>query len=235
MAASNPVGARGGQVFARRQEWVGGSAPAAATVGQSIFMTASPSSDDAALLACIAADDDAALRLLYQRYSVVVFSLALRMLRDQTGAEEVTQDTFVQVWRMAHTFDPARGRVEGWLITIARNLTLSRLRKVRENVPETPIETMDLLADEGMNPDEIAWVSARRQMVRAALGQLPEAQRQVVVLAYFEGLTHAEIAARTGDPLGTVKSRLRLALKHLESILDQDLREEPHNPPRVTR
>ncbi|MBA3826478.1 MAG: sigma-70 family RNA polymerase sigma factor [Ktedonobacterales bacterium] len=198
-------------------------------------MTASPPPDDTILLARIASNDDAALRLLYQRYSAVVFSLALRMLRDQTGAEEVTQDTFVRIWRMAHTFDPARGRAEGWVITIARNLTLSRLRKTHENVAETPIETMDLLADEGLNPEEIAWVSARRQMVRAALGQLPEGQRQVVVLAYFEGLTHAEIAARTGDPLGTVKSRLRLALRHLEAILPPDLRQEPHYPPRVTR
>ncbi len=198
-------------------------------------MTVSPPADDVALLGRIAADDDAALRLFYQRYGGVVFALSLRMLRDQSGAEEVTQDTFVRVWRMAHTFDPARGRAEAWVITIARNLALSRLRQAHENVPEAPIETMDLLADEGMNPEDLAWVSARRQMVRAALGQLPAAQRQVVVLAYFDGLTHAEIAARTGDPLGTVKSRLRLALKHLEAILHPELREEPPIPPRVTR
>ena len=175
--------------------------------------------DDVALLRRIASDDDQALRVFYQRYSGLVYSLAYSILSDTTRAEEVLQETFIRVWRAAITFDPARGRPEAWVVTIARNLAFSALRRSRALPQTEPPEEMLIADDPDSDPEEVAWQSARRSLVQQAMLQLPEKQRQVVVLAYFDGLTHVEIAERTGEPLGTVKSRLRLALRHLHDSL----------------
>jgi len=186
-----------------------------------------PEPTDEVLLQRIAADDDAALRLFYRRYAGLVFSLARRMLGDQGRAEEVLQETFVRVWRAAITYDPARGRPETWVTTIARNLAISILRK-----GQPPAFLGDVLAevtalpDDRNDPEEAAWIKARRRIVRDAIEQLPEQQRRVVLLAYFGGLTQAQIAERLGEPLGTVKSRLRLALRRLAGLLQPELNDD---------
>lgn len=174
---------------------------------------------DLDLLRRIADDDDQALRLFYRRYAGLVYSLAFRMVHDASRAEEILQETMVRVWRAAATFDPSRGRPETWVTTIARNLLLTSLRKQRPISLDEHEELASALEDDHDEPDEIAWLNVRRQLVREAIAKLPDSQRQVVVLAYFDGLSHAEIAERTGEPLGTVKSRLRLGLRRLESSL----------------
>lgn len=174
---------------------------------------------DAELLQRIAADDDEALRIFYRRYSGLIFSLAWRMLGDEARAEEVLQETFIRVWRAAITFDPTRGRVETWVVTIARNLALTTLRKRRTASIENHLDEATAIPDERDDPERAASTNDTRRIVREAVAQLPANQREVVLLAYFDGLTHAEIADRTGEPLGTVKSRLRLALGRLQSTL----------------
>lgn len=174
---------------------------------------------DAVLLRRIADDDDEALRQFYQRYAGLVYSLALRMLHDSARAEEILQETMVRVWRAAATFDPSRGRPETWVTTIARNLLLTAVRKRPALSLDEHEELASALEDEADEPDQIAWMNARRELVREAVTRLPDNQRRIVLLAYFDGLTHTEIAERTGEPLGTVKSRLRLGLRRLENSL----------------
>lgn len=174
---------------------------------------------DVDLLRRIADDDDQALRLFYRRYAGLVYSLAFRMSYDATRAEEILQETMVRVWRAAATFDPSRGRPETWVTTIARNLLVTAMRKQRPISLDEHEELANVLEDDHDGPEQIAWMNARRQLVREAVTKLPDNQRRVLLLAYFDGLSHSEIAERTGEPLGTVKSRLRLGLRRLESSL----------------
>ncbi len=178
---------------------------------------------DAALLRGVAADDEQCLRIFYRRHAGLVYSLAYRMLRNGARAEDVLQETFIRVWRAAITFDPARGTAESWVVTIARNLCLSSLRKARSASLDAHLDEASEVPDDGETPEQAAWRNARRDLVRAAVARLPEQQRHLVALAYFDGLTHVEIAARTRQPLGTVKSRLRLALIHLRRALHASL------------
>lgn len=178
---------------------------------------------DNELLRRVAADDELALRQFYQRYAGLVYSLSYRMLRDEARAEEVLQETFIRVWRAAITFDPARGRAEAWVVTIARNLSLTALSKRRLEQVDVAAAEQVPTSDEESDPEIAAWRGAQRRLVHEALAQLPPNQRKVVMLAYFDGLTHVEIAERTGEPLGTVKSRLRLALRRLEGLLRSTL------------
>lgn len=175
--------------------------------------------DDAALLQLVGANNDYALRQLYSRYSKLVYALAFRLLRNQTQAEEALQETFIRVWRAAATYDPARGAVDTWITTIARNRALSMLRKQREMSLFEVVEQVAMEGDEQSDPEIVAWMHARRDMVRRALDELPWNQQAMITLAYYQGLTHSEIAERTGVPLGTVKSRLRLALRRLGALL----------------
>lgn len=206
-------------------DWVVGDPwPRRAPIGRRFGVADGDSGDagtttDVQLLRRIADDDDQALRLFYRRYAGLVYSLAFRMLHDATRAEEILQETMVRVWRAAATFDPSRGRPETWVTTIARNLLLSSLRKQRPISLDEHEELAGALEDEHDDPDKIVWMNARRQLVRDAVAALPDNQRRIVLLAYFDGLSHTEIAERTGEPLGTVKSRLRLGLRRLERIL----------------
>ncbi|HEX5164266.1 MAG TPA: sigma-70 family RNA polymerase sigma factor [Thermomicrobiales bacterium] len=174
---------------------------------------------DGDLLARIAARDDAALGDLYDRYSGLAFGLAYRVLRDRGQAEDVVQEAFLAVWRRAATFDAARGSARGWLTSIVHNAAIDRRRgRFRHQQDEVDIEDHAWrLADDDVWED----VSRRldREQVRRALAQIPNEQRETLELAYFGGLTQAEIAAQTGEPLGTVKSRARLGLRRLEGLL----------------
>ncbi len=160
--------------------------------------------------------DEVALATLYDRYSGLVYSVVLRVLHDVGAAEEVLQDIFYQLWQKASQFDPARGSLPGWLLVVARNRAISRLRRHDTSVDEELAETTVAL------PAQLESAIAQRQLlerIHGALESLPTPQREALELAYFEGLTHSEIAERTGEPLGTIKTRLRSAIGTLKRVL----------------
>jgi len=173
---------------------------------------------DEGLIRRILNGDEAALALLYDRYGGRVYSVAKHILQDAGAVEEVLQDIFHQLWRTAASFDSARGSLAGWLLVMARNRSIDRLRR------RTPAVVEEVAATLHGSALDIESFTVRNEMagrVRAALQTLPEAQRQAMELAYFEGLTQSEIAKRTGDPLGTVKTRLRTALASLKVELGE--------------
>jgi RNA polymerase sigma-70 factor, ECF subfamily len=173
-------------------------------------------SSDWSLIERVVARDETALAALYDRYSGLLCGILNRILRDAQAAEEILQDVFFQVWRNAAQFDPARGSIAGWLVVAARNRAISRLRR------RNPGETEELIENTVVLPFNLESEAAQKEMlgkVRGALQDLSTEQREAVELAYFEGLTHSEIAARTGDPLGTVKTRLRSAVESLKTKL----------------
>jgi RNA polymerase sigma-70 factor, ECF subfamily len=171
---------------------------------------------DAVLMGRIERRDESALEALYDRYAGMLSSVLNRILRDTRAAEEILQDIFYQLWRTASQFDPSRGSLPGWLLVIARNRAISHLRK------KNPAEGEELQENLIILPFNVEGAVAQKQLlglVQRALETLPKEQRDAVELAYFEGLTHSEIAERTGDPLGTVKTRLRSALETLKRTL----------------
>lgn len=163
--------------------------------------------DDAALIARLRAGDENAMADLYDRYSGIVYGVALRVLRDTTAAEDLLQEVFLQLWRTPQAFQADRGRLAPWLAVIARNRAIDMLRKrpLEDDIAELPIST-------GVDLENVAARRLAVEKVRGVLEGLPPEQRQSLEMAFFEGLTHTEIAAKTGDPLGTVKTRIRSAL-----------------------
>jgi len=179
---------------------------------------------DSALVERIMAGDERALAALYDRYAGMLYAMLLRILKDAGAAEEVLQDLYLQLWRGAARFDAKRGSLAGWLLVIGRNRALSRLRgkERREFVPD---ESEGFLLEAVPSSGNLEDEAARTQLVqklRGALAGLPAEQREVVELAYFEGMTQTEIAARTGSPLGTVKSRVRAAMQTLKLLFDDE-------------
>jgi RNA polymerase sigma-70 factor (ECF subfamily) len=174
---------------------------------------------DDELLGAIAGGDEGALAALYDRYRLILFGLILRILHDRQESEDILQETFLQVWRRAGDFDSGRGRAFTWLVTIARSRALDRLRvfgsraRLADEVVAHSAE-----ADLG-DAAEDAVKSEQGAIVRRALAELPDEQRRTLLLAYFEGLTQSEIAERLGDPLGTVKTRMRSGLIKLKELL----------------
>jgi RNA polymerase sigma-70 factor (ECF subfamily) len=163
--------------------------------------------EDAALIERIRSGDETAMADIYDRYSGIVYGIALRVLGSTTAAEDVLQEIFLQLWRNPQAFDANRGKLAPWLAVIARNRAIDHLRK---RPPEDDLE--EVAVSTGVNLEDEA---ARRQAVekiRSVLSQLPPEQRRAVEMAFFEGLTHTEIAAKTGEPLGTIKTRIRTAL-----------------------
>ena len=157
----------------------------------------------------IARSDEAALASLYDRYRLILFGLLVRILASREEAEDILQDVFIQVWRRAADFDEQRGKPFTWLVTLARSRAIDRLRQLRArerlataSAQESPAESSDAAAD--------VYNGEQREIVAAALRQLPEEQRQTLLLAYFEGLTQSEIATRLGAPLGTVVADRRV-------------------------
>jgi len=147
---------------------------------------------------------------LYDRYSSIVYSIALRVLGDTGAAEDVLQEVFLQLWRNPGAFDSSRGNMAAWLAVIARNRAIDSLRKRR---PEADIADVVV----SVEPDLAGDTERARAMekIRSVLGDMPAAQRSALEMAYFEGLTHTEISASTGEPLGTVKTRIRAGLLSL--------------------
>ena len=166
----------------------------------------------------IVAGDAAALRALYDRCAGTSLAVARRVLRSQSEAEEVVQDAFLEVWRRAVSFDAARGSLTAWLVAITHSRAVDRLR-TRSSAERTALAASREERAPAALPLEGAEQRQDRERIQRALSALPPEQRQVIELAYYEGLTQAEIAQRTGDPLGTVKTRARLALGKLGSLL----------------
>ena len=175
-------------------------------------------SADEALMRRILDGDEAALGTLYDRYGGLVYSIANRILRDTGAAEEVLQDIFHQIWRTAARFDFERGSLSAWLLVMARSRSIDRLRR-RSIVTTEEAEPSNMALRAEWDLETAAAQNQMIAQVRKALEALPEAQRQAMELAYFEGLTQTEIASRTGDPLGTVKTRIRAAIASLKKAL----------------
>jgi RNA polymerase sigma-70 factor (ECF subfamily) len=179
---------------------------------------------DAEAVARVATGDDLALRELYDRYGRIVYSFAYRLTHDATLAEECVQDVFVALWRRAADFDSTRAKLTTWLFVVARNRAIE-LGRQKARRPEL----RDMLEPAGFAPDpaELVAVADEAQRVAEAVAELPEDQLEVLRLAYFDGLSHSEIAGVIGAPLGTVKGRVRLALARLRSLSDTyDLQQE---------
>lgn len=182
-----------------------------------------PADSDRELVALMGAGHEHALGELYDRYTLLVHSVVLRVLRDSGDVEEVVEDTFWQAWRQADRFDTERGAISTWLVTIARSRALDRLRSRRrtdmrtETLPDGAMEQREDATRP--SPLDDASMDERRRRVRAAIAELPAEQRATVELAYFGGMSQSEIAAATGEPLGTVKTRTRLALRKLRDGL----------------
>ncbi|MCS6802789.1 MAG: sigma-70 family RNA polymerase sigma factor [Chloroflexota bacterium] len=180
--------------------------------------------EDEVLVARLAAKDAAALEALYDRHARPVFSLALRMLGDVTAAEEIVQEVFLKLWRSPERFVASRGTFRSWILGVTHHRAVDELRSRRAESlrrvagGEAEAETLRV-PDTAPDPAEAAWRGVQHQIVRRALETLPTEQREVIELAYFKGLTHSEIAATLGEPLGTVKTRLRLAIQKLRAAL----------------
>jgi RNA polymerase sigma-70 factor (ECF subfamily) len=190
--------------------------------------------EDEDLIARMAARDPTALAALYDQYDRLVFSFVFHILNDAASAEEVTQDVFLRAWEAASKFQVGRGRVSSWLLAIAHNRAIDELRSRRARGAKvttsydlaTPGEleqafrsTMGGTADDAIDPQEAALGGMRRVRVLEALRQLPPEQSRVIAMAYYGGFTHREIAERLQEPLGTVKTRLRLGLQKLRNLL----------------
>ena len=179
--------------------------------------------DERSLIERLQARDPAALSALYARYASIVYTLALRITGNQGEAEEVVVDSFWQVWQQADRYDPRRGQLGAWIFTIARSRALDRVRALRRSPLAQPDERAETqaaqrAADE-RNPEHDAWLAEQSSLVRAALAELAPAQREAIELAYYHGLSHTEIAERLDEPLGTVKTRIRLGLMKLREKL----------------
>ena len=176
---------------------------------------------DITLIQSIASRNADALKTLYDRYGRVAFALAYRVTGEASGAEEIVQDAFETVWKKSSDFDSDKGgNVRGWLLTIVHRRAIDYRRREFDRRPaNVPIETMDHVLS---TPDVWKDVSAHllADHVRHAMTTLPSDQRRAIELAYFEGLSHGEIADREEMPLGTVKGRLRLGLRKLSSVLE---------------
>ena len=166
------------------------------------------------LLARVSQGDQGAVAEFYDASSRYVFGLVLRILGDRPSAEEVTLDVYVQVWKQAGNYSPERGSASSWLLTMSRSRAIDRLRSKgrRQSSHESPMEALDMAADDAPTPEQSSVASERRVAVQTALGALQSPQREAIELAYFSGFSHSEIADRLGEPLGTVKTRIRLGM-----------------------
>jgi RNA polymerase sigma-70 factor (ECF subfamily) len=173
---------------------------------------------DAVLLAAVARGDREAFAALYHRHGAVLLGLLCRILRSRTEAEDVLQDVFLQVWRRARDFDEVRGRGFVWLTTLARSRALDRLDRIASR-QRTAAAASDAEGEPAPDPAELADAAEDTRRLARALAELPAVQRHVLLLAYFEGLTQSEIAERLRQPLGTVKSHVRLGLGKLRALL----------------
>jgi RNA polymerase sigma-70 factor, ECF subfamily len=180
---------------------------------------------DDTLIRLVATGKTDALSALYDRYSRLVFGLALNTIGDEHLAEEITQDVYMRVWEKASSYKPEQGKVVTWIASIARYraIDLYRQRNVRpegHSVTWAEMEPLDF--PDKVDIEQEVEVAQRKQKVRMAMNQLPVEQRKALALAYFKGLSHQEIARELNEPLGTVKTRIRLAMQKLRQLLESE-------------
>jgi RNA polymerase sigma-70 factor, ECF subfamily len=174
---------------------------------------------DPDLVARIAKGDVGALHALYRRCASRAMAVAIRILKDRMEAEDIVQETFLEIWKRALEYDARRGGASAWIATIARSRAIDRLRS-RGSASRAAVASTPAAGEHAVSvPLELAEDRQERERISAALAALPPEQRGAIELAYFEGLTQREISERTGDPLGTIKTRVRLALGKLAAIL----------------
>jgi RNA polymerase sigma-70 factor, ECF subfamily len=194
-------------------------------------LTETQSADDATLVARIAEGDGHALETLYDRYSRVVYSFSLRMLADTNSAEDLTQEVFLRLWRQGGSYHHSRGAFLTWLLSVTHNMAIDEIRR-RKRRPVAvdgadDDQTLSALPDTRTDVENAAWLTSLHAIVREALQDIPQSQRHAIELAYFSGLTQREIAERLNEPLGTIKTRMRLGLlklrERLGPILEDDV------------
>jgi RNA polymerase sigma-70 factor (ECF subfamily) len=184
--------------------------------------------EDTILMKRMARGEKEALGSLYDRYGRLVYSVALHFVHDSSSAEEITQDVFVTVWTKARDYNPEKAGVSTWMLRITRNRAIDNLRKQKARRDFAVGSTMDVVlstnawVDESEDPEVIAEREWDRERITEAVDSLPEQQRQALQLAYFRDLTHREIAEELNEPLGTVKSRIRMGLQKLRKILETE-------------
>lgn len=176
---------------------------------------------DEQLMQALTRGESWAMTALYDRYGRLVFSLALKILNDRSAAEEAVQEVFVKVWHRANNYDAARGKFSSWLTGIAHNQAIDELRRrrVRPSASDDEDAMADVAAD-GPAPIDVAMQSMERRRILDALSAIPTEQRRCIEMAYFEGYTQQEIADRLNEPLGTVKTRMRLGMQKLRTLLE---------------
>jgi RNA polymerase sigma-70 factor, ECF subfamily len=179
-----------------------------------------PQPSDGELLAAISRGDQDALGQLYDRHAAVALGVAFRIVKDRGAAEEVVQDAFVAAWRRATSYDPARAEARTWLLSIVQHRAIDRTRGLAAAGRRAELD-LDQAVEAADRSDvwRETWSRLQRAEIVAALAGLPREQREVVELAFFGGLTHVEVAERTGEPLGTIKGRMRLGLVKLRTVL----------------
>jgi len=182
-------------------------------------METEPPDNPVTLVQRIANGDREAFARFYDRYASLVFTFALRLLRVHSEAEDLLQEVFLQVWRQANSYQQERGSPEAWIITMTRSRAIDKLRSLRRRDEGAVSLPASAAIEAGGQVASATGEAEARVMVQSALTRLPEGQRLVLELAYFDGLTQSEIAARLGEPLGTVKTRLRAGLERLRQFL----------------
>lgn len=177
---------------------------------------------DTQLIARVAQRDRSAFEVLYERHARHVLGLAIRLVGERAAGEEIAQEALWRVWKRAELFDARRGNFSTWLASIVHHLAIDELRRRGHavSIEWDPDDSQLLgLPDPTPDTDERVWVNLQGAQIRSALAELPEAQRRVIELAYFEGLTHLEISGRLQEPLGTIHTRARLGLAKLKELL----------------
>ncbi len=172
--------------------------------------------DDVELIRRIAAQDEQAMRALYQQYGKAIYSLAYRILQNTTLAEEVTQDTLLKVWRQNTQWNPDKGSLKNWLLAITHYTAIDRLRQERRQPAVHPDSIDDVERKTVIAANESGWQDG--VLLRTLIAQLPDEQAALIELSFFQGMSHSEIADRTQIPLGTVKTRLRMGLQRLREL-----------------
>jgi len=186
--------------------------------------------DDQALMERLSYQDLTAFRTIYNRYSSLVYSASLRVLRDASLAEDMVQEIFLRIWRKPESYVAQRGKFATWLTSVTRNRAVdeirSRNRRYRHETASPEEQEWDVPGDERDDPALTAEMSDQRRIILRALSGLPAEQKKVIELAYFGGLTQQEISERLKQPLGTVKTRIRLGMQKLRTALASDMRRD---------
>jgi len=194
----------------------------ATTQEASAKVLAKPEPTDEYLISAICKGEESAIEVLYERYHRYAYSLAYRILRDPVASEDIVQDAFLSIWRKASSYQAQNGSVQSWIQAIVRHRTIDKIRaSAHREYQWTPLQADNEQDPPGEQPDvwEQAWQSEQHRIILEVMVQIPSEQRMVIELAYFGGLTHAEISEQCHIPLGTVKGRMRLGLQKMKSLL----------------